>query len=49
MCAIITSHTLLPYDLTLVDFGNLDGCFVATMSSLVQLRVRDGYQEAEAT
>ena len=27
-CAIITSHTLLPCDLTLVDFGNLDGCFV---------------------
>ena len=28
-CAIITSHTLLPCDLTLalVDFSNLDGCF----------------------
>jgi len=26
-CAIITSRTLLPCDLTLVDFGNLDGCF----------------------
>ena len=27
-CVIITSHTLLPYDLTSVDFGNLDGCSV---------------------
>ena len=26
-CAIITSRTLLPCNLTLVDFGNLDGCF----------------------
>ena len=26
-CTIITSHTLLPCDLTLVDFGNVDGCF----------------------
>ena len=26
--AIITSRTLLPCDLTWVDFGNLDGCFV---------------------
>ena len=26
-CAIITSRTLLPCDLTLVDFSNLDGCF----------------------
>ena len=26
-CAIITSRTLLPCDLTSVDFGNLDGCF----------------------
>jgi len=26
-CTIITSRTLLPCDLTLVDFGNLDGCF----------------------
>ena len=25
---IITSHTLLPCNLTLFDFGNLDGCFV---------------------
>jgi len=39
-CAIITSCTLLLCNLTLVDFGNLDGCFVlATMSSLAQLRV----------
>jgi len=28
MCAIIMSHTLLPCDLTLVDFDNLDDCFV---------------------
>jgi len=29
MCAIITSRRLLPSNLTLiVDFGNLDGCFV---------------------
>ena len=28
MCAIITSHTLLPCDFTLVDFGYSDGCFV---------------------
>ena len=28
-CAIITLHRLLPCDLTLiVDFANLDGCFV---------------------
>ena len=27
MCEIITSRTLLPCDLTLVDFGNVDGCF----------------------
>ena len=27
-CAIIMSRTSLPCDLTLVDFGNLDGCFV---------------------
>ena len=27
-CTIIISHTLFPYDLTLVDFGNLDSCFV---------------------
>ena len=27
-CAIITSRALLPCDLTLVDFGNLDDCFV---------------------
>jgi len=26
-CAIITSRTLLPCDITLVDFGNLDGRF----------------------
>jgi len=26
-CAIITSHTLLPCDFTLVGFGNLGGCF----------------------
>ena len=26
-CTIITSRTLLPCDLTLVNFGNLDGCF----------------------
>ena len=26
-CTIITSRTLLPCNLTLVDFGNLDGCF----------------------
>ena len=26
--AIITSRTLLPCDLALVDFGNLDDCFV---------------------
>ena len=27
-CAIITSRTLLTCDLALVDFSNLDGCFV---------------------
>ena len=27
-CAIIMSHTLLPCDLTLVDFSNLNSCFV---------------------
>jgi len=45
---IITSRTLLPCNL---DFSNLDGCFayVAAMSSLPQLRLRDGYREAEAT
>jgi len=43
-CAIITSRILLPCDL---DLRRL--LPVATMSSLVQLRVRDGYPEAEAT
>ena len=28
MCAMITSRTLLPCNLALVDFGNLDSCFV---------------------
>ena len=37
MCAIITSHTLLPYDFTLVDLST----GVATMSSLAQLQVQD--------
>jgi len=46
-CAIITSRTLLPCDLASVDFRRL--LFLATMSSLAQLRVRDGYREAEAT
>jgi len=27
-CAIIISRTLLPCNLTRVDFSNLDGCFV---------------------
>jgi len=27
-CEMITSHTLLPWDLALIDFGNLDGCIV---------------------
>jgi len=39
-CAIITSRTLLPCDLASVDFRLL--LFVATMSSLAQLQVRDG-------
>jgi len=39
-CTIITSHTLLPCDLALVDFGNFRQLLcVATMSSLAQLRV----------
>ena len=38
------------YRLTLVDFGNLRWLFcVAAMSSLSQLRLRDGYRKAEAT
>ena len=40
-CAMITSRTFLPCDLASVDFRRL--LFVATMSSLAQLRVRDGY------
>ena len=39
------SRTLLPRELASVDFRRL--LFVA--SSLAQLRVRDGYREAEAT
>jgi len=56
MCAIITWGTLLPCDLALVDFDNLKWLLcvatmnsVATVSSLAQLRVQDGYREAEAT
>ena len=51
-CAIITSRTLLPCDLTsrLRQFRRLL-CVAATcaVSSLPQLRLRDGYREAEAT
>ena len=46
-CAIVMSRTLLPCDLASVEFRRL--LFVATMSSLAQLRVRDGYREPEAT
>ena len=49
-CAIITSHTLLPCDLTysrLQQFRRL--LCIAAMSSLPQLQLRDGYREAEAT
>ena len=50
-CAIITSRKLLPCDLTwaswLRQFRRL--LCVATVSSLVQLRVREGNCEAEAT
>ena len=46
MCAIIMSRTLLQCNLASVDFRRL--LFVATMSSLAQLRVQDGYREAEA-
>jgi len=45
---IITSRTLLPCDLRLRQFRRLL-CVVAAMSSLPQLRLRDGYREAEAT
>jgi len=30
-CAIITSRTLLPCDLTLVDFRNLDSCLLCSL------------------
>jgi len=48
-CAIITSRTLLPCNLTsrLWQFRRL--LCVAVMSSLPQLRLRDGYREAEET
>jgi len=48
-CAIITSRTLLPCNLTsrLWQFRWL--LCVAVMSSLPQLRLRDGYREAEET
>jgi len=51
MCAIITSRSLHCCHATLLSrlqqFRRL--LCVATMSSLAQLRVPDGYQEAEAT
>jgi len=50
-CAIITSRTLhvamRPYFSRLRQFRRL--LCVAAMSSLAQLRLRDGYREAEAT
>jgi len=40
-CTIITSHTLLPCDFTLVDLTAALSAGIATMSSLAQLRVWD--------
>jgi len=48
MCAIITSCTLLPGDLTLVSLYFRQLLSVAIISSLAQLQVRDGYREADA-
>jgi len=47
-CAIITSRTLLPCDLTSQHRQFRRLLCVAAMSSLPQLRLRDGYREAEA-
>ena len=46
-CAIITSRTLLPCDLTsrLRQFRRL--LSIAAMSSLPQLRLRDGYRDRD--
>ena len=49
MCAIIMSHTLLPCDFTLVDFGNSFRWLlcVATMSSLAQSQWSNSSSETD--